>query len=166
MTRIINGVIIVLFFNTGILICLTNANLSEISSTLGFVFGGVYYDYSPLWYAKPGNLLLHTMFVNAFMPLIFESLVNLQTWLYISRDSGMWCTCGRKRYEHVRYYNTKQKQIYALIDLYAGPEYIIHFKYSGILNVTFVTMMYGAGLPLLFPIAVLSYFILWMVERY
>ena len=52
------------------------------------------------------------------------------------------------------------------MDLYAGPDYIIHFKYSGILNVTYVTMFYGMGMPLLFPIAVLSYFIFWLVERY
>lgn len=53
-----------------------------------------------------------------------------------------------------------------MIELYAGPDYIIHFKYSGILNVTYVTMMYGIGLPLLFPIALLSYFVYWAVERY
>ena len=27
-------------------------------------------------------------------------------------------------------------------------------------------MMYGLGLPILFPIALLSYFIFWLVERY
>lgn len=52
------------------------------------------------------------------------------------------------------------------MDLYSGPEYIIHFKYSALLNVTFVTMMYGLGLPILFPIAALSYFIFWATERY
>lgn len=61
---------------------------------------------------------------------------------------------------------TKSKQIYEFIDLYSGPNYIVHFKYSGILNVTYVTMMYGIGLPLLFPIAALSYFIFWATERY
>ena len=63
-------------------------------------------------------------------------------------------------------YSTKSKQIYEFMEIYAGPEYIIHFKYSGILNVTFVTMLYGLGLPLLFPIALLSYFIFWATERY
>ena len=42
----------------------------------------------------------------------------------------------------------------------------MHFKFSNILNVTYVTMVYGLGLPLLFPIALLSYFIFWAVERY
>ena len=42
----------------------------------------------------------------------------------------------------------------------------MHFKFSNILNVTYVTMMYGVGLPALFPIAFLSYFIFWATERY
>lgn len=42
----------------------------------------------------------------------------------------------------------------------------MHYKYSTILNITYVTMLYGLGLPILFPIAILSYFIFWMTERY
>ena len=34
------------------------------------------------------------------------------------------------------------------------------------MNVTFITMMYGLGLPILFPIAAFSYFVLWLIERY
>ena len=47
MTRIINGVFIVLFFNTGILLLLVNANLSDVSGLLGRLFDGRFYDYSP-----------------------------------------------------------------------------------------------------------------------
>lgn len=49
--------------------------------------------------------------------------------------------------------------------LYSGPEYVIHFKYSGILNITFITMMYGTGLPILFPIAAFNFFNQWVCER-
>lgn len=52
------------------------------------------------------------------------------------------------------------------MDLYSGPDFVIHFKYSAILNVTYVTMFYGPGLPILFPIAVLSYFIFYCAERF
>ena len=47
MTRIVNGVFVVLFFNTGILLVLSNANLSDVSSLLGGFFQGNFYDYSP-----------------------------------------------------------------------------------------------------------------------
>ena len=42
----------------------------------------------------------------------------------------------------------------------------MHYKFSNILNITFVTMLYGLGLPILFPIALVSYIIFWMTERY
>lgn len=33
------------------------------------------------------------------------------------------------------------------------------------MNITFVTFMYGLAMPVLFPIALLSYIILFVVER-
>ena len=58
MTKITNGVFIVLFFNTGILLTLVNANLSDISSVLGNFSYGTFYDYSTRWYATVGNTLV------------------------------------------------------------------------------------------------------------
>lgn len=74
MTRIINGVFIVLFFNTGILLLLVNANLTDISSLLGRVFDGRFYDYSPQWYVSVGDKLVQTMLLNAFMPPVYEAI--------------------------------------------------------------------------------------------
>lgn len=62
-------------------------------------------------------------------------------------------------------YKTKTTSMQVYVDLYSGPEYYIHFKYSGILNVAFVTMMYGMGVPMLFPIAAFTYFVLYSLER-
>ena len=69
-------------------------------------------------------------------------------------DSG--CSFGK---------TTRLKNYRAYVDLYAGPEYQIHYKYSAILNVTFVTMMYGLGIPILFPIAFCYFYVLYMVEK-
>ena len=96
------------------------------------------------------------MFINAFMPIISESIVVATGSLRRCIDRG----CTRDIYK------TKQSQIYSYIDLYVGPDHVIHFKYSQLLNVTFVTMMYGLGMPMLFPIAGVSYFVFWLVERY
>ena len=41
----------------------------------------------------------------------------------------------------------------------------MHYKYSTILNVVFVTFMYGFGIPILFPVAVISLIILYFVEK-
>jgi len=49
--------------------------------------------------------------------------------------------------------------------LYSGPEYTIHFKFSGVLNVTYITCMYGVGMPMLFPLAAINFFNQWVCER-
>ena len=56
---IANFVFAAQFFNTGLLLTLTNANLSEHwpYSLTKFV-NGSYYDYTPNWYANVGQLIV------------------------------------------------------------------------------------------------------------
>lgn len=42
---------------------------------------------------------------------------------------------------------------------------MIHFRYSTILNTVFVCLMYGTALPVLFPIAMFAFFVLYVLER-
>ena len=50
------------------------------------------------------------------------------------------------------------------IDVYSGPAFDIHVKYSSILNIVFVTFMYGFGIPILFPLAAFQLFVIFVVE--
>jgi hypothetical protein len=50
-------------------------------------------------------------------------------------------------------------------ELYSGEDYVIHFRYSGLLNVAYITMLYGLGMPILFVIAALKYFNSYVSER-
>lgn len=61
---------------------------------------------------------------------------------------------------------TGTKTLQAYINLYAGPEYLLHAKYSSILTITYIAMLYGAGMPILFPIAAISLFVLFLVEKW
>ena len=56
--KITNIVFIGLFFNSGILILLTNANLADVSEFFGAIFSHSYYDYSPQWYATVGTTVV------------------------------------------------------------------------------------------------------------
>ena len=38
---------------------------------------------------------------------------------------------------------------------YTGNEWQIHFKYSEALNITFLAMMYGVGMPIMFLMALI-----------
>lgn len=42
----------------------------------------------------------------------------------------------------------------------------MHYKYSAMLNTTFITMMYGAGMPVLFPIAAATLLIFYCIENW
>jgi hypothetical protein len=42
----------------------------------------------------------------------------------------------------------------------------MHYKYSAIMNIVFITMMFGAGLPILFPLASFSLLVMYMLEKF
>lgn len=51
------------------------------------------------------------------------------------------------------------------MDTYSGPVYYMHYKYSSIMTIVFITFMYGFGIPILFPIACVSFIVLYLVEK-
>ncbi len=123
---------------------------------LGRIFNGPFTDFLPLWYVGVGYKIVQTMIINAIFPFVEFGIAFTKLWVFRTMDRGLFTKDT---------YHTKKTNMQTYIDIYSGPEYLIHFKYSGILNVTFVTLMYGIGQPILFPIAVVSYFILYSIER-
>lgn len=155
--KITSATFYMLFFNTAFLLMLVNADMTEQPLTFGLTHGH-YADFNALWWKQLGNALLSTMFINAIFPIVeffmFFGLRFFGRW----RDRGLSCT-NRSQY------NTKANSIQKYIGIYAGPEFAMHFKYSAILNITFVTFMFGLGLPLLFPYAILGIVVLWFSEK-
>ena len=95
------------------------------------------------------------MIINAIFPFVEFGIAYSKLFAFRKMDRS-W---GKDEYK------TKKTSLQLYVDLYSGPEYMIHFKYSGIMNVTFVTMMYGMGMPVLFLIAGFNYFVLMSLER-
>ena len=62
-------------------------------------------------------------------------------------------------------YITQQTTLKNYKAVYGGPSYDLHFRYSEFLNVTFISMMYGVGIPLLFPVAVVYMLVAYLCER-
>ena len=62
-------------------------------------------------------------------------------------------------------YVSRQKTMIGYKEVYLGSIYLIHFRYSDTLNVVYVTLLYGLGLPLLFPIAAVTLLNQWLAER-
>ena len=154
---ITNGVFITQFMNTGFLLLLVQSNLIEVNIPLArSIFNqGPFYDYLPKWYVAIGYKLTQTMIINSIFLYVEFGIAWTKAFVFRRMDRKM----GSDTYV------TKKSTMQQYVDLYSGPEYMIHFKYSGILNVTFVAMMYGLGMPILFPIAAFNFFNLYTLER-
>lgn len=109
-----------------------------------------------MWFRSIGDTICGTMFFNAFFPLL-EALGYFSLRIFFRILDRGCCSCNR--------YKTKKTSIQAFIDCYTGPEYLMHYKYSTLLNIVFVTFMYGLGMPILFPIACFSFILLYLQEK-
>ena len=96
-TKIVNGIFIVLFFNTGVLLLLVNANLADVSGLLGKVFSGTFYDYSPQWYATVGNTIMQKLLISGLLPPFKELITNFRGWYKRSMDSKNWACFGKAK---------------------------------------------------------------------
>jgi hypothetical protein len=95
------------------------------------------------------------MIINAILPFSALALGWGLPWIHRKMDMK-W---GNDRYV------TKKTSMMAYKKIWSGGEYIMHIKNAGLLLVVFVTCMYGVGMPLLFPVAALNFFIQWTCER-
>ena len=159
LSKITNGVFVAQFFNTALVLPLVQANSREWFSPLGGVLEGKYTDYDDDWYATVGYLLVQTMMINSVVPIAAQCAT-------VTIAHGLrWMDSDFEKDPVKAPYMTKKTQVSQYVKLYSGPGYMIHQKYSQLFNVTFVTMLYGAGMPILFPIAAFSYFNVWWLEK-
>jgi len=157
LAAITNGVFIAQFMNSGLLLLMVNANLEEHHSWIfpTQAFRGPYHDYEPRWYADIGQKIFQTMIINSIMPYVGLLVGFVIPKIKQSLDNGF---TGNR-------WKTKKHSMAQYCAIYYGPDYIIHFKYAGVLNVVYITCMYGIGMPMLFPLAALNFFNQWVCER-
>lgn len=117
------------------------------------ISSGMYFDYMPNWYHEVGNKIVKAMIINSIMPYVTlctsVGIPKVMRWLDNKGDP----------------YKSKKTSMAQYKKLHGGADYIIHFKYSNILNVCYITMMYGVGMPILFPIAAFNFLNQWFCER-
>jgi len=120
--------------------------------------GGEYYDFNPAWFINIGNILIGTMMFNSWYPILEVILYWGLRVFFRLLDKGCNCFSCNK-------YNTRATSPIQYVNTYAAAAYLMHYKYSTLLNVVFVTFMFGFGMPILFPIAFLSICVLYFQEK-
>jgi hypothetical protein len=136
---------------------MVNANMSEHTAwpILPSILTGQWYDYVPGWYATVGYTIVYTMIINVVMPFVALGMAWGMPFVFRLMDVG----CSMNPYD------TKKTSMAQFKQTWSGQDYIIHFKFANVLNVYYVTLMYGMGLPILFPLAAINFFFQWACER-
>lgn len=155
MMYITRSVFICIFFNTGFLVMLCNANLLEQSSMLS-AFNGNDTDFNRNWFTSQGDTIVKSMVFNIWFPIAMEFGNYCQRSTFRFMD---WCSTEQGK-------KTAKTNIQQYINLHSGSKYLLHYRYSTILNVVFITMMFGAGMPILFPIAAMSLTCFFCLEKF
>lgn len=109
------------------LIVLNNASFKDFDGGNGplslIFFVGTETDFTVTWYKVVGTTIMRTMTSQAIWPLIefgmFYSIINATRWF----DRGFTNDT----------FSTKSPSVQAYIDTYAGPEYLIHYRFAAIL---------------------------------
>ena len=147
------------FFNTAILLILTAAN-TQYTILEWIPLRGSYTDLDENWYIDMGDALVWTMLINALNPYITITVSFVVVSLLRALDMGFknYCCCHNS-------HKTNKKTVQAYVDLYSGPPHKIYTMYGVVLNTVWTTAMYGMALPILFPIAALTFLNVYLCER-
>lgn len=152
MSYITDMVFVCQLFNTGFLLMLCNADLSEQGS---FVFtNGNLADFDSQWFIQMGGTVVGSMIFNSVFPIAMEcGFLSMRIGF---RKLDQWRAPEGKQ--------TSCISIQQYVNLTAGSTYFMHFKYSGIQTIIFITMLFGLGCPIMFPIAAFSLWVLYTLE--
>lgn len=145
--------------NTAVIVVLNNASFHDFDDGVGPLSQlfrvGTMTDFNVLWYKTVGTILMKAMLMAALWPLIEFAMF----WSMIA-----FFRCLDKGFGSDPFYSSSPS-IQAYIDTFAGPIYLIHYRYATILLQIGVAFMYGSGMPLLYFYAFLAYLILYINER-
>lgn len=121
------------------------------------IFSGIYQDFNAEWFEDVGHIICSTMMFNVWMPPIEFAIFWLLRYAFRAWDQRSLIVDDLKR--------SHSLSIEQFVGLYSGAVFYIHYKYAFILTVVFVTFTFGAGMPVLFPIALFSLLSLYVTER-
>lgn len=145
---------VVQFFNSAFLLLMVNANMTEQPFNFGLT-AGVLPDFNAGWFRSVGDIMVGAMVFNVYYPLI--EVIGYWALRVLFRCMDRGCKFSSD--------TTKSTSIQGYISTYQGPLYFMHYKYSSILTIVYITFMYGFGMPVLFPIAMASFLVLYFVEK-
>ena len=109
-------------------------------------------DFSTLFYALMGDIFILVLLFNLFLQLLFEVFILLIAKLKKVIDNCGMTFKGKK-------YKTRCESINQYMRVHGGKTFHRHWRYSQVLVLVYMTMLFGAAIPILFPVTAFSLFI-------
>lgn len=150
------NMMLISFINTGLVILIINFDFTLPDWLSWFpIFNGNYTKFSVGWYKTVGATLAVTMLFFIVTPHISNCMFQALGGFNRCCDRG--CRCDSKR--------TRKLTQTEYENINMGNEFLMEFRYSNILTVVIITMMYSPGLPLLYPIACAFFMVTYYVDK-
>ena len=149
-SRVIKGFVLK-FINSGVLVIFINYRI-RFSKTIKI---GNYDDFTPSWFVNIGYSVILAHILRIFSLLFWTVYLKLVPGLRRCWDRS--CSCNKK--------NTKKKTLKAYIDLYMGSYYDIDYSYTEIINVLFVSFLFGTVLPIIYLISIFHLLLLFWKDK-
>lgn len=142
------------FFNSALILVVVDMYLPWLKKAIkgtmlsGMLFEGELDDLTPKWYQEVGYALVVSMIATPMVQ-------RCQTFVRYYRFT--WNRSGAK---------TKALTQRQLNEAYEGAEFVLSTRYGEILNIIFVTLTFSAGLPILVPLAALSFAQHYLIDKF
>lgn len=130
-------------YNSIFLILFLGAKLDFIPILGQYFRDGKNRDFTYIWYKEIGAIFISRMIIlliQSFIPTVKTRIMNCLNWIYFKQN------CIGSTY---------RKGVWQYIEAQLGPYFKVETNMFNLANVLLMTFMFGAGIPILFPLALL-----------
>ena len=120
------------------------------------LFDGTYPDFTEKWYQEVATFLVVPTILNIFLPILEFLFSYLTNFLIIWEDRGFSTNPNF----------TKTKTIGQYIEIWKGEEFSLSDNYSYITVLVLMNLLYGAGIPILFPLTLFAWISIYIFNKY
>lgn len=144
------------YLNSGLSFLIIFINTEQSGVYIPFL-DGKYPDYIDRWYLEIAPYFVIPMFVIILVPFI-ELFANflIQKFMMWKDRGWTWASSLRTNCHTVGQY----------VDMVSGCQNTLYDRYSNVIVLLLVNLLYGVGLPMLFPLTLFSLLSLYFVEKW
>ena len=148
------GICGIQFINLSLLFVMISMNTENFLNVFG-VLQGPYKEMNAAWFIQYGTMVVQTMILEIPIPHGFPCLM-----LFVASVRRLYDRRWKSDKSISRMYIQSDYE-----ELYVGAEFLLDSRLAQIIAVVWVTFIYSPALPLLLPLAVVNFSIIYWVDK-